>query len=194
MQYPLELAFKILALTPQISVTDASGRLVFYVKLKMFKLKELVTIFSDEAQTQPLYYINADRVIDFSARYHFTDVNGTKLGSVKREGMRSLWKAHYNILAGEDVVMNIREENPWVKVADGCLSQIPIIGLISGFFFHPVYLISRGDGPTVMRLAKQPSFFESKFMIRKEMELAEHEEIRVLLSLMMMILLERARG
>ena len=119
MQYPLELAFKILALTPQISVTDASGKLVFYVKLKMFKLKELVTIFSDEAQTIPLYYINADRVIDFSARYHFTDVNGTNLGSVKREGVRSLWKAHYNILAGDDIVMNIREENPWVKVADG---------------------------------------------------------------------------
>ena len=64
MEYPLELSFKIFALTPQISVTDASGRLVFYVKLKMFKLKDLVTIFADEAQTQPIYHINADRIID----------------------------------------------------------------------------------------------------------------------------------
>jgi uncharacterized protein YxjI len=194
MEYPLDLSFKVLALTPQISVTDATGRLVFYVKLKMFKLKELVTIFSDEEQTQPIYHINADRIIDFSARYHFTDVYGTNLGSVKREGMRSIWKAHYNILAGDDLVMSIREEDPWVKVADGCIGQIPIIGLISGFIFHPAYLVSRADESVVMRLEKQPSFFESKFMIKKDVELDEREEIRVLLSLMMMILLERARG
>ena len=194
MEYPLELAFKVLALTPQISVTDASGRLVFYVKLKMFKLKELVTVFSDQQQTLPLYRINADRVIDFSARYHFTDVNGTNLGSVKREGVKSLWKAHYNILDGDAVVMTIREEKPWVKVLDGLIRQIPIIGLISGFILHPVYLVSRTDGLVVMRLEKQPSFFESKFAIRKDTELDERGELRVLLSLIMMILLERARG
>ncbi len=194
MQYPLELSFKILALTPQIAVTDAGGNLVFYVKLKMFKLKEQVTIFSDEEKTRPLYHINADRVIDFSARYHFTDINGANLGSVKREGMRSIWKAHYNIFDGDEVVMSIREEKPWVKVADGCIGQIPIIGLISGFIFHPTYLVSRGDGPIVMRLEKQPSFFESKFIVRKDLELDEREETRALLSLMMMILLERARG
>ncbi len=194
MQYPLELSFKILALTPQIAVTDAGGNLVFYVKLKMFKLKEQVTIFSDEEKTRPLYHINADRVIDFSARYHFTDINGTNLGSVKREGMRSIWKAHYNIFDGDEVVMSIREEKPWVKVADGCIGQIPIIGLISGFIFHPTYLVSRGDGPIVMRLEKQPSFFESKFTVRKDLELDEREETRALLSLMMMILFERARG
>ena len=194
MEYPLELAFKVLALTPQISVTDASGRLVFYVKLKMFKLKELVTVFSDQQQTLPLYRINADRVIDFSARYHFTDVNGTNLGSVKREGVKSLWKAHYNILDGDAVVMTIREEKPWVKVLDGLIRQIPIIGLISGFILHPVFLVSRTDGLVVMRLEKQPSFFESKFAIRKDTELDERGELRVLLSLIMMILLERARG
>jgi uncharacterized protein YxjI len=194
MEYPLELAFKVLALTPQLSVTDASGRLVFYVKLKMFKLKELVTVFADEEQTQPLYKINADRVIDFSARYHFSDVSGTNLGSVKREGVKSLWKAHYNILDGETAVMTIREENPWVKVADGCISQIPIVGLIGGFILHPSYMVSRLDESLVMRLMKQPSFFESKFVVRKESYLDERDEIRVLLSLMMMILLERARG
>ncbi len=194
MQYPLELSFKVLALTPQIAVTDAGGNLVFYVKLKMFKLKEQVTIFSDEEKTRPLYYINADRVIDFSGRYHFTDINGANLGSVKREGMRSIWKAHYNILDGEEVVMSIREEKPWVKVADGCIGQIPIIGLISGFIFHPTYLVSRVDGSIVMRLEKQPSFFESKFTVKKDLELDEREETRVLLSLMMMILFERARG
>ncbi len=194
MEYPLELSFKIMALAPQISVTDASGGLVFYVKQKLFKLKEEVTVFADAQQTRPLYRIKADRVIDFSARYHFADVNGINLESVKREGMRSLWKAHYNIFEGDRPVMTIREKNPWVKVLDGLFSQIPIIGMFSGYILHPAFLVSRTDGMVVMYLEKQPSFFESKFTVRKQAELDEGGETRVLLSLLMMILLERTRG
>jgi len=194
MQYPLDLSFKIMALAPQISVTDASGGLVFYVKQKLFKLKEEITVFADAQQTQPLYKINADRVLDFSARYHFTDVNGTDLGSVKREGMRSLWRAHYDIFEGDALVMTIREENPWVKVLDGLFGQIPLIGMFSGYLFHPAFLVSRTDGTVVMRLKKQPAFLEGKFTIEIQAELDEGRETRVLLSLLMMILLERSRG
>lgn len=194
MEYPLGLSFKILALAPQISVTDASGRLVFYVKQKAFKLKEEITVFADAQQTQPLYTINADRVLDFSAQYHFADVGGMRLGSVKREGMRSLWKAHYAIFEGEAAVMTIREENPWVKVLDGLFSGIPIVGMLSGYVFNPAFLVSRADGTVVMRLTKQPSFFESKFTIEKKDEMGKKEETRALLSLLMMILLERAKG
>ena len=194
MQYPLDLSFKIMALAPQISVTDASGGLVFYVKQKLFKLKEEITVFADTQQTQPLYKINADRVLDFSARYHFTDVNGTDLGSVKREGMRSLWRAHYDIFEGDALMMTIREENPWVKVLDGLFGQIPFIGMFSGYLFHPAFLVSRTDGTVVMRLKKQPAFLESKFTIEKQAELDEGRETRVLLSLLMMLLLERSRG
>ena len=194
MQYPLDLSFKIMALAPQISVIDASGGLVFYVKQKLFKLKEEITVFADAKQTQPLYKINADRVLDFSARYHFTDVNGAELGSVKREGMRSLWRAHYDIFEGDALVMTIREENPWVKVLDGLFGQIPFIGMFSGYLFHPAFLVSRTDGTVVMRLKKQPAFLEGKFTIEKQAELDEGRETPLLLSLLMMLLLERSRG
>jgi hypothetical protein len=53
MNYPLDLSFKLLALASQIYVRDSQGNLVFYVKQKMFKLKEAITVFGDEAQTQP---------------------------------------------------------------------------------------------------------------------------------------------
>ncbi len=194
MEYPLELSFKIMALAPQISVTDASGRQVFYVKQKLLKLKEAVTVFADTGQTQPLYQINADRVIDFSARYHFADANGVGLGSVKRAGVKSLWKTHYEIYENGTPVMTIREENAWVKVLDGLFGGIPLIGMFSGYVFNPAFLVSRPDDTVVMRLAKQPAFFESKFTISKQAAVDEGQEIRILLSLLMMILLERARG
>jgi len=194
MEYPLNFSFKIMALAPQLAVTDASGNLVYYVKQKLFKLKEEVTVFSDREQTQPLYKINADRVIDFSARYHFSDPAGNALGSVKRQGMKSIFKARYDILDGEEIVMNIAEENPWVKVIDAVIGEIPIVGIFSGYMFHPKYLLSRADGTPIMRLTKQPAFLEGKFSLDKLAEISQGEEQRALLSLLMMILLERARG
>lgn len=194
MQYPLELNFKVLALAPQISVTDAQGTQIFYVKQKLFKLKEAVTVFADREQTRPLYNINADRIIDFSAQYHFTDQSGMPLGSVKRDGMKSLWRSRYQVMNGSSPSLTIREENPWVKVIDGVVGEIPIIGMFTGYLFHPAYLVDRADGQTMMKLEKQPAFFESKFQIQKMVEMDPREETRVLLSLLMMVLLERSRG
>ena len=108
MQFPVSLEFKKLALAPQIIVTDASGKMQFYVRQKMFKLKESITVFADVEQTRPLYKIDADKVIDFSARYHFKDQNGIEIGSIKRQGRKSLWKAHYDIYDGEQIVATIQ--------------------------------------------------------------------------------------
>ncbi|MFN2271782.1 MAG: hypothetical protein ACK2US_13150 [Anaerolineae bacterium] len=194
MEYPLNFSFKILALSPQLAVTDAGGNLIYYVKQKLFKLKEEVTVFADQEQTQPLYKINADRVIDFSARYHFSDTTGNALGSVKRQGMKSLWKASYDILDGEEIVMNIVQENPWIGVVDSILEQIPLVSIATSYLLHPKYLISRADGTPVRRLTKQPAFFEGKFRLDKLADISEAEERRAILSLLMMVLLERARG
>ena len=194
MNYPLNLSFKLLALARQLSVTDAGGRLIFYVKQKAFKLKEAVTVFADAEQTQSLYSINADKVLDFSARYTFTDRNGRVLGSVKRQGMKSLWKAHYDILDGETPVMSIKEESAWTKVLDGLVGEIPILGMFTGYLFHPAYLVTRQNGAVVLRLEKQPAFFEGKFVIQKQGEMDQTEEERAILSLLMMVLLERHRG
>ncbi len=194
LSYPLTLSFKIVALAPQMSVSDANGSLIVYVRQKLLKLKESVTVFGDQQQTLPLFAMKADRVIDFSARYHMTDQQGRPVGSIKRQGMKSLWKAHYDIFENETVTMDIREENAWVKVMDGCFGEIPVLGMFTGYLFHPAYLVARPDGSVVMRMQKQPAFFEGKFLIEKQGQMSVDEERRALLSLLMMILLERSRG
>ncbi|MBD2682741.1 MULTISPECIES: hypothetical protein [Nostoc] len=194
MQYPLELTFKFWALAPQISVVDTQGNLAFYVKQKLFKLKEAITIFADTEQTRPLYYIKADRIIDFSARYDFTDSNGNYIGSVKRRGLKSLWRARYDIFDGDTTTLNIQEKNPWVKIADALFAEIPIVGMFTGYVFNPVYLVSRDDGTVVMRLEKIPTFLSRKFIIKAVDRLSDRQEQQILLSLMMMLLLERNRG
>lgn len=200
MNFPLTMTFKILAIAPQIFVRDANGTEIMYVKQKLFKLKEAINIFSDQSQSRQLYAIKADRIIDFSARYNFTDYQGLTLGAVKRRGMRSLWKASYDVLEGDQVIFQIQEENAMVKVMDGLFGEIPLIGMFSGYIFNPAYLVTRPGpagqvGPTVIRLSKQPAFLESSFKVDKiDPTLSEKEEQQILLSLMMMTLLERSRG
>jgi uncharacterized protein YxjI len=195
MNYPIHFSFKILAIASQIYIRDSSGNLLAYVKQKLFKLKEDINVFGDEGQTQLLYNIKADRVLDFSAKYNFTDARGTSLGSIKRKGMRSLWRASYEIYdASDSQVMKINEENGWVKVIDALVGELPIVGMFTGYFFNPSYIVSRVDDRPVARLAKQPAFLEGKFEMTRIGDMSEDEEPRVVLSLLTMTLLERARG
>ena len=195
MNYPLDLSFKLLAIASQIYIRDANGQLIGYVKQKLFKLKEDINIFADESQTQHLYNIKADRVIDFSAKYNFTDAAGNQLGSIKRQGMRSIWRANYDIFdTASNPSMKINEENGWVKVVDALVGEIPVAGMFTGYFFNPSYLISRTDGTPVARLQKQPAFFEGKFQLSLLTQISEMDEVQVLLSALSMTLLERSRG
>ncbi|MEM7347829.1 MAG: hypothetical protein AAF485_26645 [Chloroflexota bacterium] len=196
MQFPLTMTFKILALAPQIFVRDANGNDLLYVKQKLFKLREAIHIFSDQSQSDQRYQIKADRIIDFSARYEITDYQGITLGAIKREGARSLWRASYKIFKGDSIVYQIREESVMNRVLDGLFGEIPVIGLLSGYIFNPAYLVKLpGDeSETVLRFAKQPSLFESNFIIEKHHDVGEQDEELLLLSVLMCTLLERTRG
>lgn len=195
-QYPLTLSFKILALASQATVTDATGRTVLYTKQKLLKFKEHVEIWTDKSQGTRLAEIKANKVIDWSARYFFTDAKGAAIGSVGRRGWRSLWKAHYEVFNPGDNApdFSIHEENAWIKVADAIIGDLPVIGMFSGYFLHPSYLASRADGTPAMRLTKQPAFWEGRFQIDKLADLTPREELNLFLSFLMLNLLERRRG
>lgn len=193
MDFPLDLSFKIIALAPQLSVVDAGGRTVAYVQQKLFKLKEAVTVYTDPERSRVAYTIAADRILDFSAEYRFTNAAGQDVGAVKRQGMRSLWRARYEVLNGEQVELSIEEENPWVKMANGLFEEIPFVGMLSGYVFHPAYNVKRGE-TVVARMQKQAALWEGRYRIEALQALSPEEEERVTLSLLMLVLLERARG
>lgn len=195
LQFPLSLNFKISTLSNDFTAKDANGNTVAYVKQKMFKFVEDVSVFNDDSKSQLNYKINANKWLDFSASYNFTNSAGAELGKVARKGWASIWKARYEIYdEKQQQDLLIQEENPWVKVFDTLLCEIPFLGLISGYFFHPSYIVSRPNGTQVVRLKKESSFFGRKFSVHKLSEFENGEEERIVLGLMMMILLERRRG
>lgn len=195
MNYPIDFSFKLLALASQIYIRDSSGNLMGYVKQKLFKLKEDINVFADESQTQQLFNIKADRIMDFSANYRFSDSSGRHLGNIKRKGMRSIWKANYDIFnASGQQVLQIHEENGWIKVIDAVVGEVPVVGMFTGYLFNPAYLIEKMDGTVLMRLAKQPAFFEGKFQLSQQGQSTQEEENLAMLGALTMTLLERSKG
>lgn len=195
MSYPLTLRFKRIAIARQLSVEDASGQLLMYVKQQAFKLREAITVYADRAQTRPLYEVNADRVIDFAATYHISDQAGNVIGAVRQQGMRSIWRSRYDVLRAETPIFHVQEENPWAKVGDAMLGDIPGLALLSGYLFHPKYLVTSAGGAPVLRATKRPSLFEALFEIeRLEEPLTTEDERLLLIGAVTTVLLEKNRG
>jgi uncharacterized protein YxjI len=193
--YPLKFKFKIGTFANDFEITDANGMIVGYVKQKMFKFIEDIQVYSDSSKKQLLYQIKANKWIDFSASYVFTDENGEKIGRVGRKGWASLWKARYEIFDAHDKnLYTIGERNGWIKVLDGLLCEIPLLGFFSGYLFNPKYDAKDTQGNVVATLSKDPSFLGRTFTLSKTVSLEENVEENLAMGYMMMVLLERRRG
>jgi len=194
-KFPLSFEFKIGTLANDFTCKDAEGDTVAYVKQKMFKLKEDIQVFEDESKSNMIYRVRADKWLDWSTAYQFTDSDGTNIGKIARKGWASLWKANYNIIDADDNHQyNIQEESGWVKVMDGMLGEIPVIGMFTGYLFNPKYLVTDLNGNLVARIVKEPSMWGRRFSVSKEGQFGDTDDDRVVLGLMMLILMERRRG
>ena len=194
-QFPVQFTFKIGTLSNDFLVEDAMGNDIGYVRQKMLKLIDEVVVYDNDLKSNILFTIKANKWIDFSTTYTFTNHLSQEIGRIGRKGWASIWKARYEIFdekVNQDLL--IQEENAWVKVADAVLSEIPVLGLFTGYLFNPSYIVTRPDGTEVIRLKKQPSLVGRRFLLEKLNNFEPGEEERVILGLMMMILMERRRG
>lgn len=197
LHFPLTLRMKLMALAPQFYVSDKSNRPIAYIKQKLFKLKEDIRVFTDEQQTRLLYSIKADRIIDFNASYSLSDAQtGQALGALRRKGMRSLWKAAYEVHDEDGQPLYfISEESAFMRLLDGIFSELPLIGLLSGYVFNPSYLVKNRSGKTVMRMKKLPALWEGVFKMEAfSGPLSPADQMRLMLGLFMVVVLERSRG
>lgn len=193
--YPLDFTFKIATLSNDFVAQDAKGRVISYVRQKMFKFTDEIQVFSDDTKTKLFFTIKANKWLDWSATYTFATADGQEIGRVARKGWASIWKARYEIFDEQQKQdLLISEENGWVKVFDALLGEVPVLGWFTGYLFNPSYGVTRPDGTLVVRLKKQPSMVGRRFRVTKLAEFEEGEEDRIILGLMMMILLERRRG
>jgi uncharacterized protein YxjI len=195
LHYPIKFSFKITTLSNDFTAQNASGQTIAYVKQKMFKLKEAITVYSDESKTRVLFTISANQWLDFSAAYSMFDANNKEVGKIARKGWHSIWKAAYDIVdQNSQPQYKVQEANAWVRIADSVVGGIPILSAFTGYLFNPTYNVTDTAGQVVVKLKKMPSFFGKEFELTKVADIDQEDNERVILSLMMMILLERRRG
>lgn len=94
-------------------IYDPMGNVAFYTKQKAFKLKEDIRIYTGEDMKVEVLSILARQVIDFSAAYDVVDpISGTKVGALKRKGLKSVVRDEWLILdAYENEIGRIQEDS-----------------------------------------------------------------------------------
>ncbi len=196
--YPLQATFKILSLSPEVAVRDASGSVILQVKQKALTLREETTVFADEAKKIPLYKMLADRIMGFRAVHRITRLSdNTVIGSVKAAGFRSLWRTQYDITDSSDTtILTVREENPWIKVLDEVVGEIPLVGFVIASFINPRYLMTDENGTLLYRITKKRSLIDRNFTLEQVAPDGHHsaDERLVALALIQVIFLEHHRG
>jgi len=92
-----------IALTGKFRFYDPAGNLVMFSEQKMFKLREDIRVYADEAKTQEVLSIKARQYIDFSAAYDVVDTAmNQKVGVLRRKGLRSLLRDEWEVLDAGD--------------------------------------------------------------------------------------------
>jgi uncharacterized protein YxjI len=97
---------QVLALTGKFRIYSPQGTLVVYSEQRMFRLKEDIRLYGDEAKSSELLRIQARQIIDFSAAYDVVDsASGLSVGTLRRRGFHSLVQDSWEVLdpAGQTI-------------------------------------------------------------------------------------------
>ena len=93
-------------------IYDPNGNLAFYSKQKAFKLKEDIRVYTGEDMRTEVLTIMARQIIDFSAAYEvFDPINKTKVGVLKRKGMKSIIKDEWIVMDAENREIGLIQED-----------------------------------------------------------------------------------
>ncbi len=80
---------KVLTLWNKYWIEDQQGNILGFSKMKMFKLKEDIRIYTDENMTQELFSIRQQQILDIWGTFAVVDNNNVNLGYIKRKALSS---------------------------------------------------------------------------------------------------------
>ncbi len=103
---------QVLALTGKFRIYGPSDELLLFSEQKMFRLREDIRVYGDEAKSQEVLMIKARQIIDFSAAYDVIDSgSGQKVGVLRRKGWHSLVRDQWELLDANDVLVGLLFED-----------------------------------------------------------------------------------
>jgi hypothetical protein len=103
-----------------------SGNLLFYSDMKRLKLREDIRIYTDDSMSQEVLRIKARTMFDISTVYDVVDSQTEeRVGSVKRQGLKSLIRDEWLLLdPGDAKVAVIQEDSMLMALLRRFLSNL----------------------------------------------------------------------
>ena len=83
-------------------VYDERENLVLYSKMKAFKLREDLRVYSNESQREELLKVKTPKILDFGATYYVTDsTTNEEIGALSRKALKSILKDEWIIRSSD---------------------------------------------------------------------------------------------
>jgi uncharacterized protein YxjI len=96
----------------EFRVFDTAGQQVLFSKQKAFKIREDIRVWSGDDMQTELLHIAARHIVDFSAAYDVTDsTSGTKVGALKRKGLKSIVRDEWILMDANDQEIGLFQED-----------------------------------------------------------------------------------
>ncbi len=110
-------------------VFDPQGNIVLFSKMKGFRLREDIRLYTGEDMTEEVLTISTRQVIDFAGAYDVYDTAaGEKIGTLRRKGLKSMFRDEWHILdAGGAQIGHIREDSGWLAFARRFVDYVSFI-------------------------------------------------------------------
>lgn len=96
-------------------IYNEHGEVVGYSKQKAFRFREDIRIYTDESRAEELLVMKARSILDFGATYDVTLSDGTQIASLRRRGVKSMFRDSWELYLppaahGQDVIDNSPEK------------------------------------------------------------------------------------
>ncbi|MCY1083102.1 hypothetical protein [Archangium lansingense] len=136
-------------------IYDEAGNVAFYSKMKAFKLKEDLRVFTGEDMQQEVLTIKARNILDISATYDVTDATtGQKVGALRRKGLKSILRDEWLILdVNDQEVGTIQEDSMLLAIVRRLLTNLvpqTFQGAVGG---APVFTFRQHFNPFIQKIA-----------------------------------------
>jgi uncharacterized protein YxjI len=150
-------------------IYDGQGQLILFSRLKAFKLKEDIRLFTGEDMREELLAIHARQVLDISATYDVTDsVTGEKVGALRRKGMRSLLRDEWQLLDATDHEIGlVREDSMGLALLRRFLTNLIPQAFDVEVMGQKVATVRQNFNPFVLRLTVDFSPDQSRLLDRR---------------------------
>lgn len=135
-------------------IFDPNGGLAFYSKMKAFKLREDIRLYTGDDMQEEVLTIKARQILDISAAYDVIDpVSNEKVGALKRKGLKSVIKDEWIFMDSNDNEIGFIKEDSMVLalIRRFMTNLIPqkYFGEINGM---PVCTFKQNFNPFVLKL------------------------------------------